>query len=150
MHASVYFELGWRIRRWCFEINVKAPPSYSIVSAISLGLLFAAAEAELGREREALRLKEAATQQRQATQATQARDQQATGERDARQRARTLAALESEIAEAEAALAQYSRQLQESGEAGAFEEVRHLADAYATAQAQLDGLMAEWTALAVE
>jgi ATP-binding cassette, subfamily F, member 3 len=99
------------------------------------------------REREALRLKEAATQQRPAA---PARDQQATGEREARQRARTLAALESQIVEAEAALAQYSQQLQESGEAGAFEEVRHLADAYATAQAQLEGLMAEWTALAVE
>jgi chromosome segregation ATPase len=87
------------------------------------------------------------TQQRQAT---QARDRQETGEREARKRAQTLAALESQIAQAEAALAQYSRQLQESGEAGDFAEMRHLADAYATAQVRLDDLMAEWTALAAE
>ena len=106
------------------------------------------------REREALSREarsearsEAATQQRQAA---QARDRQGTGEKEARQRAQTLAALESQIAQAEAALAEYSRQLQESGEAGAFEEIRHLANAYATAQAQLDGLMAEWTALSGE
>ena len=61
-----------------------------------------------------------------------------------------LARQSATIMQAEAALAQYSRQLQESGEAGDFAEVRHLADAYATAQAQLDGLMAEWTALAAE
>ena len=102
------------------------------------------------REREALSREarsEAATQQRQAP---QARNRQETGEREARKRAQTLAALESQIAQAEAALAEYSRQLQESGEAGDFAEMRHLADAYATAQAQLDGLMAEWTALAAQ
>src|SRR5207248_5617609 len=72
------------------------------------------------REREALSREarsEAATQQ---CQTTQARDRQETGEREARKRAQTLAALESQIAQAEAALAQYSRQLQESGEAGDF------------------------------
>jgi ATP-binding cassette subfamily F protein 3 len=102
------------------------------------------------REREALSRDaraEVVTQQRQAT---QARDRQETGEREARKRAQTLAALESQIAQAEAALAQYSRQLQESGEAGDFAEMRHLADAYATAQVRLDDLMAEWTALAAE
>ena len=43
-----------------------------------------------------------------------------------------------------------TRSNEESSEAGDVAQIRRLAEAYATAQAQLDGLMADWTALAAE
>ena len=63
-------------------------------------------------------------------------------------RTRSVSALESRIAEVEATLALYSRNLQEGGETGNLAEIRHVSESYASTQAELEKLMSEWMAMA--
>jgi len=64
-------------------------------------------------------------------------------------RATLVAALEEQITAAEAALAEYTRQMQEGGEAGDLRRVRELGEAYEEVQEQLDRLLEEWMKLGV-
>jgi len=70
--------------------------------------------------------------------------------RDARKRAELLAALERQIAAAEAQLAECSRTLQKESEAQRVEEVARLGETYTAMEAQLDSLMTEWASLSAE
>ena len=72
------------------------------------------------------------------------------GEREARRRERTLAALEERIAQCEATVERCSRQLQDSGNAGNLDDYRKLAQDYTAAQAELENLMREWESVASE
>jgi len=74
--------------------------------------------------------------------------QPASTAREDRQRQRTLAALEEQIVQAEAALAQFTEQLQDRGAAGDYREVIRLGQGHASVQSQLDDLLAQWTDLA--
>ncbi len=107
-------------------------------------------EYEAARERETQRQKEAARAESAPARANgNARSgSAATGQRETRKRAETLARLEAEIAEAEAMLARCSHELQEQSEAQRIDEVQRLADAYAATQGRLDELMNRWTELA--
>ncbi len=103
------------------------------------------------RERDELRRKDEGARRRQAAQATQAaqsRAQEAPRERETRTGGQSVAALEGRIAALEAALARHVHELEAAGEAGDVAEVARLGRAYADTQAELEGLMGEWTLLA--
>lgn len=58
--------------------------------------------------------------------------------------------LEEQIAAAEAQLAEYSRQMQDGGDAGDLRRIRELSETYAATQERLESLLEEWTGLAAE
>ncbi len=97
------------------------------------------------REREEALRKEEGVQQRQLA---QARAKKEAPREAARPDGHTLTALEGRIAEFEAALARYAEELQSAGESGDGARVGRLGQAYAETQAELENLMAEWTAQA--
>jgi ATP-binding cassette subfamily F protein 3 len=101
------------------------------------------------REREAQQALEAAKAVAPAKQGTQAGGAPANA-KEAKKRAQAISAIEAQIAETEAKLAEWTRQLQEESEAQRYEEVRRLGEAYTATQAQLDALLADWMALAAE
>ena len=70
--------------------------------------------------------------------------------KQAKKRAQAISAIEAQIAETEAQLAEWTRQLQAESEAQRVEEVRRLGEAYTATQARLDVLMADWLALVAE
>jgi ATP-binding cassette subfamily F protein 3 len=74
----------------------------------------------------------------------------APGAKQAKKRAQAISAIETQIAETEAKLAEWTRQLQAESEAQRYEEVRRLGEAYTATQAQLDALLADWMALAAD
>jgi ATP-binding cassette subfamily F protein 3 len=103
------------------------------------------------REREEQQAKEAA----KAAAVTPVRQNTAAGSvpvtgKEAKKRAQAISAIEAQIAETEAKLAEWTRQLQEESEAQRYEEVQRLGEAYTATQAQLEALMADWMALAAD
>jgi ATP-binding cassette subfamily F protein 3 len=69
-------------------------------------------------------------------------------EKEARKRAQLLASVEEQITRAEATLAEYSRRLEDVGDD--YGEAVQVSKSYEAAQAELEKLMTEWTALAAE
>ena len=96
------------------------------------------------REREEQRRKDEGALQKQAA---RPRVKEAT-RAEPRPGGQTLNALEGRIAELEVALAGHAQRLEDAGEAGNVAEVGRLGHAYAETQAELEGLMTEWTAVA--
>ncbi len=101
-------------------------------------------EEQQSREQEQRRKEEEARQR----QTTQARATKASGT-EGHQGGHTVNVVEGRIAELEAALSLYARQLEDAGAAGDGAEVGRLGQAYAETQVKLEDLMAEWTAVAV-
>jgi len=101
-------------------------------------------------ERAARQSKEATAQATQAAKAATpaAATAKPNADREARKRAELVAALEAQIATAEAALSHCTAELQAAADAQRHADLGPLSTRYATQQAQLDHLLAEWETLA--
>lgn len=99
------------------------------------------------REREVQQAKAAAIQAAQGAKAA-APPLAPRPDREARKRAERVSALEAQITEVEAALSRCTQELQAAGEAHRYADLGPLSDHYATTQAHLDRLLAEWEVLA--
>ncbi|MBV9279771.1 MAG: ABC-F family ATP-binding cassette domain-containing protein, partial [Chloroflexi bacterium] len=102
------------------------------------------AELQAEREREGERRAAASNGAKPA----QPRGRQLTQESETARRAQLLAAVEEQIARAEARLAECSRRMESAG--ADYGEALQASKAYNATQAELDGLMAEWTILSTE
>ncbi len=99
-------------------------------------------------ERAARQVKEAGVQAAQAAKAVSAATPKPNTEREARKQAELVAALETQITAAEADLSRCTADLQAAAAAQRHTDLSLLSARYATQQAQLDRLLAEWETLA--
>ena len=101
-------------------------------------------------ERAARQSKEASAQATQAAKAAAPPTATAkpNADREARKRAELVVALEAQIAAAEAALSHCTTELQAAADAQRHADLGPLSSRYASQQAQLDRLLAEWETLA--